>query len=168
MSEAARRGTVEVRKATAADVPGMARALGRAFYDDPVMAWMMPEERRRRRLESLGFVQWLKRIYMPKGEVYTDGALAGGALWAPPGKWRMPIRLQARMGPMFIRLVGARRTPLILKGLAALPRKGRISAICSSKSRTRLQFTLTKAPFPGESVSTSSAILSWFRREVAP
>ena len=120
MSEAARRGTVEVRKATAADVPGMARALGRAFYDDPVMAWMLPEERRRRRLESLGFVQWLKRIYMPKGEVYTDGALAGGALWAPPGKWRMPIRLQARMGPMFIRLVGARRTPLILKGLAVL------------------------------------------------
>ena len=92
MSEAAPRGTVEVRKATAADVPGMARALGRAFYDDPVMAWMMPEERRRRRLESLGFVQWLKRIYMPKGEVYTDGALAGGALWAPPGKWRMPVR----------------------------------------------------------------------------
>jgi hypothetical protein len=51
---------------------------------------------------------------------------------------------------------------------AASPRKGKTSAICSSKSRMRLPFTLTKAQFPGESASTSSAILSWFRREVTP
>jgi predicted RNA binding protein YcfA (HicA-like mRNA interferase family) len=48
---------------------------------------------------------------------------------------------------------------------AASPRKGKTSAICSSKSPTRLPFTLTKAPVHGESAFTSSAILSWFRRE---
>src|SRR6185295_15081392 len=50
----------------------------------------------------------------------------------------------------------------------ASPRKGKISAICSSKSRRRSQFTLTKEPLLVESASTSSAIPSWFKREASP
>ena len=51
---------------------------------------------------------------------------------------------------------------------AASPLKGKISVICSSKSRRRSQFILTKAPFLVDSASTSSAILSWFKYQASP
>jgi ribosomal protein S18 acetylase RimI-like enzyme len=120
VSEAARRGTVDIRKATDADTPQLAESLARAFYDDPVIAWMVPDERRRTRTGPLGFATWLKRIYLPKGEVYTDAGRTGGALWAPPGKWRIPVGLQLRLTPRFLRLFGLGRTPLIVRGLTAL------------------------------------------------
>ena len=34
-----------VRKATVADVPGMAGALARAFHDDPVFTWVLHGDR---------------------------------------------------------------------------------------------------------------------------
>jgi ribosomal protein S18 acetylase RimI-like enzyme len=114
------RSTVEVRKATEADVDALARSLARAFHDDPVISWMIPDDEKRLRLGPFGFGTWLKGIYMPKGEVYTDTARSGGALWAPPGKWRMSVGLQARLAPRMLRLFGLRRTPLILRGLAVL------------------------------------------------
>ncbi len=46
--------SVTVSPAQPADVDGIARVLGRAFFDDPVMAWVMPREATRlRRLEGL-------------------------------------------------------------------------------------------------------------------
>jgi len=47
-------------------------------------------------------------------------------------------------------------------------RKDKISAICSSKSRKRSQFTLTKALVLVETAATSWATPSWFKRETAP
>ena len=39
-----------VRKATLADAPRLAQALASAFQDDPVMAWVFPDQHRRRRI----------------------------------------------------------------------------------------------------------------------
>jgi ribosomal protein S18 acetylase RimI-like enzyme len=120
VTDRSERSTVEVRKATEADVDALARSLARAFHDDPVISWMIPDDEKRLRLGPFGFATWLKSIYMPKGEVYTDTARSGGALWAPPGKWRMSVGLQVRLAPRMLRLFGLRRTPLILRGLAVL------------------------------------------------
>jgi GNAT superfamily N-acetyltransferase len=120
VSERSERSSVIVRKATAADVDALARTLARAFQDDPVISWMIPDDEKRLRLGPFGFETWLQKIYMPKAEVYTDEARKVGALWAPPGKWRMSVGLQARMAPRMLRLFGVRRMPLILKGLATL------------------------------------------------
>jgi GNAT superfamily N-acetyltransferase len=114
------RARIDVRKATGDDTPRLAEALARSFFDDPVITWMIPDEERRRRTGARGFATWLERIYLPKGEVYTDAARTGGALWAPPGKWRIPVGLQLRLAPRFLRLFGVGRTPLILRGLAEL------------------------------------------------
>ncbi|TMK87668.1 MAG: GNAT family N-acetyltransferase [Actinobacteria bacterium] len=81
---------------------------------------MIPDDEKRLRRGPFGFGTWLQKIYMPKAEVYTDEARAVGALWAPPGKWRMSVGLQARLAPRMLRLFGVRRMPLILKGLATL------------------------------------------------
>jgi GNAT superfamily N-acetyltransferase len=120
VSEASERSSVQVRKATDADVPALARSLAAAFHDDPVISWMIPDDEKRLRLGPFGFTTWLQKIYMPKAEVYTDEARAVGALWAPPGKWRMSVGLQARLAPRMFKLFGVRRMPLILKGLATL------------------------------------------------
>jgi len=111
---------VDIKKATDADVPRLAQSLAKAFHDDPVISWMIPDDDKRLRLGPFGFETWLGKIYMPKAEVYTDEARAVGALWAPPGKWRMSVGLQARLAPRMLRLFGVRRMPLILKGLATL------------------------------------------------
>jgi GNAT superfamily N-acetyltransferase len=116
------RATIEVRKATGADTPRLADVLARSFFDDPVLSWMTPDEGRRRRKGPLGFATWLQRIYLPKGEVYTDADCRGAALWSPPGKWRIPVGLQLRLVPRFLRLYGLARTPLLLRGLTQLDR----------------------------------------------
>lgn len=105
-----------VRKADAADVPALAGALARAFDDDPVMAWLFPDPARRTRTLPRFFSAHLTKIVMPHDAVYTSADVAGGALWEPPGKWRLGARGQLRMLPDFIRLFG-RRLPLASRGL---------------------------------------------------
>ena len=83
------RAAAGVRKATEVDVSALAASLARAFFDDPVIEWMVPDVRRRERTSTLGFETWLRKMYLPKGEVYTDERCAGGALWAPPGTWKL-------------------------------------------------------------------------------
>jgi GNAT superfamily N-acetyltransferase len=112
-----------VRKAIAADVDRLAGVLARAFYDDPVIMWMIPDDGRRRRVGDAAYRIFLERIYMPNDEVYTDDQRRGAALWSPPGRWRIPVRAQLRMGPRLLRLFGARRMPLLLRGLNKIERE---------------------------------------------
>ncbi len=110
----------DIAKATEADVPALAQTLARAFYDDPAITWMQPDDERRLRVGPFGFGAWLKKIYLPKHHVYTDPDRKAAALWAPPGKWRMSVGLQLRLTPAMMRIVGLRRLPLIAKGMAQM------------------------------------------------
>ena len=74
--------TIDIARATAADAPAIAGVLARAFQDDPVFAWSIPDpDRRRARLPAV-FTAFTE-LYLPHEETYltTDGA--GAALWAP-------------------------------------------------------------------------------------
>jgi GNAT superfamily N-acetyltransferase len=97
-----------VRKATGEDVAGMARALARAFEDDPVMEWFFPNvERRRKRLPP--FMTALLRLSaLPHDHVYTTDGWQGAALWNPPGTWQANVRGQLRLIPSMVRLIGTR------------------------------------------------------------
>ena len=117
------RGVARVRKATDDDVLALAGALARAFFDDPVLEWMVPDARRRERTGPLGFETWLRKMYLPKGEVYTDERRAAGALWAPPGAWKLPPAQQLRLLPRMVRIFGARRLPMIMSGLTAIEKQ---------------------------------------------
>jgi GNAT superfamily N-acetyltransferase len=110
-----------VRKADAADVRETANALARAFYDDPVMNWFFPNNRRMRRLEQ-GFTVFLDGIYLRYGETYTIDGRAGGALWAPPGKWHVGPLGQLRLLP---RMTGAfgRDLPKLMRGITFIESK---------------------------------------------
>jgi GNAT superfamily N-acetyltransferase len=71
-----------------ADAHRLAGVLARAFDDDPVMTWMFPDHTLRVRRSRRFFGVRLKHL-LPQGEVYTTDGLAGGALWALPGRWRL-------------------------------------------------------------------------------
>jgi ribosomal protein S18 acetylase RimI-like enzyme len=79
-----------VRLAGRTDVPTLAAVLGRAFHDDPVMIWIIPDDEQRRRRLPMMFAILLRRYYLAHRatDLVADGrTVLGGAMWAPPGGW---------------------------------------------------------------------------------
>ena len=62
---------VPIRKATDADVPRLAASLARAFYEDPVFKWIIPDDSERLARSERGFAFYLRKVYMPHEECYT-------------------------------------------------------------------------------------------------
>ena len=73
---------------TQAQVPAAAATLARAFYDDPLMVYAIPDASERARLLPEVYARMV-RFAMLAGEVLaTAGAPDGVALWLPPNaKW---------------------------------------------------------------------------------
>ncbi|MGH2959800.1 MAG: hypothetical protein ACRDKE_09355, partial [Solirubrobacterales bacterium] len=76
-----------VRLATAADVPQLAKAIARAFFDDPVAVWSCPSDKFRPYVLERFHRARLEQLLL-RGEVWTTDGLASAALWAGPGEWR--------------------------------------------------------------------------------
>ncbi|WP_020671673.1 GNAT family N-acetyltransferase [Amycolatopsis nigrescens] len=79
--------------ATGRDVAELCQVLAAAFQRDPVMSWIMADERfRARRLPDL-FEAVLRESHLRHGAtevVRRDGRLVAGAIWDPPGHWNDP------------------------------------------------------------------------------
>jgi GNAT superfamily N-acetyltransferase len=108
-----------IRKATAAGVPRLARALGRAFYDDPVFRWMEPDDARRQRWNERGFSFYMRKTYLPHDECYATEDATGAALWLPPGTWHVGVLAQLRLAPGMIAATG-RRLPQVMRAIATV------------------------------------------------
>ena len=77
--------TIDVHVATRSEAPAMAAALGRAFFDDPVMSYLLRDDTSRTgRLEKM-FSAFLYGHYLKGGATFTDAANAGASMWAAPG-----------------------------------------------------------------------------------
>lgn len=88
------------------EIPGLADALQDAFFDDPVLSWILAEEdSRARRLARLFGVQ-LRGHYLPLGTTWTTADHAGAALWAPPGHAVIPTATVLRHLPDTMRALG--------------------------------------------------------------
>lgn len=86
--------------------------LARAFQDDPMMAFVFPDARRRAR--SLPRLIGLNVRYAVRyGEVYATPGMEGAALWLPPGHAQVSIggmlRVGALMAPLTVSWVALRR-----------------------------------------------------------
>jgi GNAT superfamily N-acetyltransferase len=90
--------------ATTADVGALSKALARAFEDDPVMSWLYPGLPRIERFMS----GYELKLHLPHGSVYTTDDVAGGAIWAPPGKWRTSFADVIGVAPGLLRTTGRR------------------------------------------------------------
>ncbi len=107
--------TRTVRPFARADLTATVATLVRAFDDDPVMMWIFPDERmRRRRLP--GFFAGTLRGTSLRHEgtevcVRQDvgqSQVLGGAIWLPPGTWRPPLWRQLVALPSVAVRLGSR------------------------------------------------------------
>jgi GNAT superfamily N-acetyltransferase len=95
-----------VRRATRADLPRLVEALAAAFEEDPPMRWFLRDESKRRRQIKRQFALFLSAVHLRHGEVYTTEDVAGGALWAPPGRYPPPLGAQLRVLPGLVGIYG--------------------------------------------------------------
>jgi GNAT superfamily N-acetyltransferase len=101
----------QARPARKADLRELSGTLSRAFFDDPVMAWIFPESVTRSTHLSRMFRAMTRHHHLPLGgvEVAHDGSSIGGAaLWDPPNHWQESRWAQFAMTPAFLRVFGLR------------------------------------------------------------
>jgi GNAT superfamily N-acetyltransferase len=75
---------LEIRTASVHDVARVGLALSRAFQDDPVMEWGLPDRDRRREVLP-GFFTIFAGAFQRHGHVHRTADGTGAALWVPPG-----------------------------------------------------------------------------------
>lgn len=111
-----------MRRATAADVPALARMLTRAFLDDPVAAWSCrPEALRPRVLER--FQATRLRQLLDEQEVWTTPQLSTAALWAPPKRWKNTPRQDLALARSLLHPRLLARAPLVASGFLGIERR---------------------------------------------
>ncbi len=109
------------RRATPQDVGVLARALARAFLDDPVAIWACrPDALRPRMLER--FYRTRLRQVLASGEIWTTTERASAALWAPPQTWRTTLREDLALARCLLRPRLLARLPLVTAGLLGMER----------------------------------------------
>ena len=76
-----------IRALRADDVAPVAAAEARAFFDDPLQMWALPDASTRLAVLERLFEMTIRVVSLPLGESYTDDSRSVAALWAPPGRW---------------------------------------------------------------------------------
>ena len=103
--------TPQARPALKADIRELSRTLARAFYDDPVMVWLLENDRARTAQLYRLFATMTRHHHLSRRgvEVASDGPdIGAAALWDPPNQWQETRWGQLAMTPTFIRVFGAR------------------------------------------------------------
>jgi GNAT superfamily N-acetyltransferase len=91
----------ELRRATVNDVSRLKRVYAEAFYRDPIIEWMIPDERSRLQRSRRFFAIELRHVALARGAVWTTTELSGAAMSVTPGAWRMPLRAFLLEGTTF-------------------------------------------------------------------
>jgi ribosomal protein S18 acetylase RimI-like enzyme len=94
----------QVRRAGMDDIPRMAVSLARAFADDPVQIWILPQARRHTRLTAMFGL--MLGFQVPLAETYITPDGVGAAVWAPPGRWRLDLDAMAPSVKRFVAVFG--------------------------------------------------------------
>lgn len=93
------------RSANRDDAAALSEMLGRAFFDDPLMCFLLPNENGRhakmRRLFELLF-----KLALPFGACDVTGNREAAALWRPPGHWHVPLHQYVTHGREFLGIFG--------------------------------------------------------------
>ncbi len=98
-------GDIRVEPAQRRDVGQLAVVLARAFYDDPVNSWMLPDHRTRLKALTRAFGGLARHHFLPRGgsEVARrDGIVGAATLWDPPGLRRSSRLEQLAMMPAML------------------------------------------------------------------
>jgi GNAT superfamily N-acetyltransferase len=75
---------MDAHRATSDERSDVVTALCRAFFDDRIYRWIVPDDAQRRRSAATFYSRFVDACW-PHGEVYAAGGGVGAALWVPPG-----------------------------------------------------------------------------------
>ncbi|WP_405706109.1 GNAT family N-acetyltransferase [Streptomyces xanthophaeus] len=100
-----------IRCARSAEAGAVAALLARAFAEDPVMAWMIPDPSDRKRRIARYF-KLTQRQQRPRAGGVRVAATGGGqllaaALWSGPGRWKPSAAQELAALPHYVRVFGA-------------------------------------------------------------
>jgi GNAT superfamily N-acetyltransferase len=79
--------------------------LGRAFHDDPLIAFLLPDETSRA-AKAPALFSLLFRLGFPHGGCDLTSGAEAAALWRPPGAWHIPAWQYVTNGAAFLGLFG--------------------------------------------------------------
>jgi GNAT superfamily N-acetyltransferase len=113
--------TGAVQRATADDAAHLAGVLARAFYDDPPMRWVLPDDSRRMAVLERGSLLFLRRLYLPQNQCWTTASGNAVATWELPGQWKLGVGQQLRLLPAMLRVYG-RGLSRVASAITALER----------------------------------------------
>ncbi|HST13736.1 MAG TPA: GNAT family N-acetyltransferase [Gaiellaceae bacterium] len=83
--------SIEVRAASANELPKVAAALADAFMSDPVFTFLRPGRlRQKARLRTILAVEMEQYVLANGGTVWTTAGYDGAVAELPPGAWEMP------------------------------------------------------------------------------
>lgn len=80
---------LEVEAAQRRDTRQIGTVLARAFYDDPVNSWMLPDDRTRLKALTRAFTGLARHHFLPRAGseiARRDGIVGAATLWDPPGQ----------------------------------------------------------------------------------
>jgi GNAT superfamily N-acetyltransferase len=110
----------QVRPAeSAADHEAAAEALALAFDADPCWAHLLPDDCSRAEKLLAYFTSEIESLVPEHRQIWVTEDGGGAAIWAPPGRWRVPLGLTLREAGRMTRVFG-RRLPLGLRTLLRL------------------------------------------------
>ena len=104
-----------LRKVSVSDIDTLVYILARAFIDDPLFLWLLPDRFQRQRALQRSFAVQIRHIYLPLGECTLTEEHNGGAMWAPPGRWKLSIGQQLQILPDFMHIFGMTRMQQLLR-----------------------------------------------------
>jgi ribosomal protein S18 acetylase RimI-like enzyme len=96
----ARRVQHLIRKMTLDDCAAISRVQARAFFDDPLQVWALPDDTTRLAILERVYELLSRHASVPAGESYTDATRACAAFWVPPGGFVLGREAAAAMAPI--------------------------------------------------------------------
>jgi ribosomal protein S18 acetylase RimI-like enzyme len=104
-NDTARAPGAEARAAARSDAERISQTLARAFFDDPLICFLLADERTRPQKMPRLF-KLLFKLGLPHGACDVTGGYEAVALWRPPGKWHIPFYQYITNGPAFLGVFG--------------------------------------------------------------
>src|ERR1700733_3372587 len=138
----ARTSPASARSATEADAERASQTLGRAFADDPLICFFLPDVAARP-LKMPKLFKLLFELGLPHGACDVTEGFESVALWRPPGKWHIPFSDYIVKGPQFLGIFG-------LGGLSVMGAMDRIEKVHPREPHYYLQAVGTDPAMQGK------------------
>jgi GNAT superfamily N-acetyltransferase len=96
------------RLGTPRELDRLSEILADAFTDDPVLAWLLPDESRRPEQLLRFFKLEIERRTLPHGRIWMGDRADGALLELPSDRWELSPRDKTFRTPVFLRIFGRR------------------------------------------------------------